>query len=106
MMKARGATALCPTDVRPADAPASGRPPHGAAVSTRTNPTAVRPVPTDPAPNEFLASCGARAPFRLDVRRGLEPGPTVRTFDLPFAVIGWGPGADLRLEGAEVGRRH
>lgn len=57
---------------------------------------------------DFGEACGLRAPFRLVVTRGDEPGSVdvLRALDRPFAVIGRAPGADLVLDHPKVGGRH
>lgn len=60
----------------------------------------------DQAKELFLMACGARGPLVLGVEEPDAPGTSWRVFDQPFIVVGRDPGADLRLDHAEVGRRH
>ena len=54
----------------------------------------------------FLTACGARGPLVLGVEEPDTSGTSWRVFDQPFIVVGRDPGADLRLDHAEVSRRH
>lgn len=55
---------------------------------------------------QFLASCGAEGPLRLDVT-GPNPRQSVRcVFEQPCVLIGREPGNDLRLDHDQVSRRH
>jgi len=56
--------------------------------------------------NRFLGACGATGPLKL-VAEGPEPDDLVRAvIDKPFALIGSGVQADLRLDDDQVSHRH
>jgi pSer/pThr/pTyr-binding forkhead associated (FHA) protein len=58
------------------------------------------------AMDEFLDSCGAGGPLRIDVT-GPGPRQSVRcVFEQPCVMIGRDPGNDLRLDHDQVSRRH
>jgi pSer/pThr/pTyr-binding forkhead associated (FHA) protein len=58
------------------------------------------------AMDEFLSSCGADGPLRLDVT-GPSPRQSVRcVFEQPCVMIGRDVGNDLRLDHEQVSRRH
>jgi pSer/pThr/pTyr-binding forkhead associated (FHA) protein len=56
--------------------------------------------------DDFLSSCGAQGPLRLDVT-GPGPRQSVRcVFEQPCVMIGRDSGNDLRLDHDQVSRRH
>ncbi len=56
--------------------------------------------------NRFLGACGATGPIRLAAERPRVFGPVSVTIDKPFALIGSGVHADLRLDDNQVSHRH
>jgi len=56
--------------------------------------------------NRFLGACGATGPLRLAAERPRVFGPVSVTLDKPFALIGSGVHADLRLDDNQVSHRH
>src|SRR5262245_721407 len=58
------------------------------------------------AMDDFLGSCGAGCPLRIDVT-GPSPRQSVRcVFEQPCVMIGRDAGNDLRLDHDQVSRRH
>jgi pSer/pThr/pTyr-binding forkhead associated (FHA) protein len=56
--------------------------------------------------NRFLGACGATGPLRLAAERPRVFGPVSVTLDKPFALIGSGVHADLRLDDNQISHRH
>jgi len=56
--------------------------------------------------NRFLGACGATGPIRLAAAHPRVFGPVSVTLDKPFALIGSGVHADLRLDDNQVSHRH
>src|SRR6266851_1354870 len=56
--------------------------------------------------NRFLGACGATGPLRLSAERPRVFGPVSVALDKPFALIGSGVHADLRLDDNQVSHRH
>src|SRR6516225_3215005 len=56
--------------------------------------------------NRFLGACGATGPLRLAAERPRVFGPVSVAIDKPFALIGSGVHADLRLDDNHVSHRH
>jgi pSer/pThr/pTyr-binding forkhead associated (FHA) protein len=56
--------------------------------------------------NRFLGACGATGPLRLSAERPRVFGPVSVALEKPFALIGSGVNADLRLDDNQVSHRH
>jgi pSer/pThr/pTyr-binding forkhead associated (FHA) protein len=56
--------------------------------------------------NRFLGACGATGPLRLSAERPRVFGPVSVSLEKPFALIGSGVNADLRLDDNQVSHRH
>jgi len=56
--------------------------------------------------NRFLGACGATGPLRLAAERPRVFGPVSVALDKPFALVGSGVHADLRLDDNQVSHRH
>src|SRR5216683_4059097 len=56
--------------------------------------------------NRFLGACGATGPLRLAAERPRVFGPVSVALEKPFALIGSGVNADLRLDDNQVSHRH
>jgi pSer/pThr/pTyr-binding forkhead associated (FHA) protein len=56
--------------------------------------------------NRFLGACEATGPIRLAAERPRVFGPVSVMIDKPFALIGSGVNADLRLDDNQVSHRH
>jgi pSer/pThr/pTyr-binding forkhead associated (FHA) protein len=56
--------------------------------------------------NRFLGACGATGPLRLSAERPRVFGPVSVSLEKPFALIGSGVSADLRLDDNQVSHRH
>ena len=56
--------------------------------------------------NRFLGACGATGPLRLSAERPRVFGPVSVSLEKPFALIGSGVHADLRLDDNQVSHRH
>lgn len=56
--------------------------------------------------NRFLGACGATGPLRLAAERPRVFGPVSVALEKPFALIGSGVHADLRLDDNQVSHRH
>lgn len=56
--------------------------------------------------NRFLGACGATGPLRVAAERPRVFGPVSVALEKPFALIGSGVNADLRLDDIQVSHRH